>query len=163
MNNKLLQIYENNLVYKIICLLGMLLYIGMMVYIIYINYIVKLKLFPTAHLPALLLIILFLIVYTYIIRNILSNNIETFHIYNDKIESRTVNGIKNIIYFKELKQVKEVKLLTGKIIYIFDDGRKDGLFNKVLFTSLNNVKYNLRIDKTEELEQLIHNHIMNIT
>ena len=86
----------------------------------------------------------------------LSSYIEEFYIYEDRIESVTCHRIvRNRVYFKDLREIKEVKLMTGKVIYIFDDGRKDGLFNICKFTQLNNLRYNLRIHKTEELEQFI--------
>ena len=76
-------------------------------------------------------------------------------IYSDKIELRTNIVIKNVVYFKDVKQIKEVKLITGKSAYVFDDGRKDGLFNNYKLTGINKFKYNLRIKKTDELEQFI--------
>ena len=86
----------------------------------------------------------------------LSSYIEEFYTYEDRIESVTCHRIvRNRVYFKDLREIKEVKLMTGKVIYIFDDGRKDGLFNICKFTQLNNLRYNLRIHKTEELEQFI--------
>lgn len=90
-----------------------------------------------------------------IIHFLLSHNVETFYIFDDRIESKTKSSIKNIVLFKNLKQIKEVTLSKGQVIYIFDDGRKDGLFNKCKYTQLNNPKYNLRIHKTEELERFI--------
>ncbi len=87
---------------------------------------------------------------------LLSIYVEEFYICEDMIASVTGNGrVRNRVYFKDLRQIKEVKLITGKIIYIFDDGRKDGLFNMCKFTQLNHLRYNLRIHKTEELEQFI--------
>ena len=86
-------------------------------------------------------------------------------IYSDKIEIRTNIAIKNIVHFENVKQIREVKLITGKSAYVFDDGRKDnkydGLYTKSGRRKYNNnfgygIKYNIKVKKCKELEEFIN-------
>ena len=104
-------------------------------------------------LPILILLILFGL-----------NNLEWFHIYEDKIEARCIFGIKNIVYFKDVLFVQELKINltsrgTPKQFLILPDGRKnnDSLFD--LNSCYNKRHYNLRIYKTPEIENFLTNYL----
>ena len=60
--------------------------------------------------------------------------------------------IKNRVHFDELRCVKVRRLISGKKVYIFDDGRKDGL---TMLSTLNNLKYNVRVPYSEELDEFV--------
>lgn len=90
-------------------------------------------------------------------------NLEWFHIYEDKIEARCLFGIKNIVYFKDVLFVQELKINltsrgTPKYFLVFNDGRKnnDSFFD--LNSCYNKKKYNFRIYKTPEIE----NYVINV-
>lgn len=90
-------------------------------------------------------------------------NLEWFHIYEDKIEARCLFGIKNIVYFKDVLFVQELKINltsrgTPKYFLVFNDGRKnnDSFFD--LNSCYNKKKCNFRIYKTPEIE----NYIINV-
>lgn len=91
------------------------------------------------------------------------NNLEWFYVYNNRIEVRCVYGKKNIVYFKNIIFVREIKINltargTKKTFYIFNDGRK----NKSLFNILschNSKKFNLIIYKTKNLEEYLINSL----
>ena len=92
------------------------------------------------------------------------NNLEWFHIYEDKIEARCIFGIKNIVYFKDVLFVQELKINltsrgTPKQFLILNDGRKnnDSLFD--LNSCYNKRHYNLRIYKTPEIEIFLTNYL----
>ncbi len=90
-------------------------------------------------------------------------NLEWFHIYEDKIEARCLFGIKNIVYFKDVLFVQELKINltsrgTPKYFLVFNDGRKnnDSFFD--LNSCYNKKKCNFRIYKTPEIE----NYVINV-
>ena len=90
------------------------------------------------------------------------NNLEWFHIYEDRIEARCVFGIKNIVYFKNVLLVEELKINltargTPKDFYIFNDGRKNNNSLFDLNSCYNNKKLNLSIYKTAEIENFVNN------
>ena len=91
------------------------------------------------------------------------NNLEWFHIYEDKIEARCIFGVKNVVYFKDVLFVQELKINltargTPKDFLIFNDGRKnnDSFFD--LNSCYNKKKCNFRIYKTPEIE----NYVINV-
>ena len=90
-------------------------------------------------------------------------NLEWFLIYEDKIEARYLFGIKNIVYFKDVLFVQELKINltirgTPKYFLVFNDGRKnnDSFFD--LISCYNKKKYSCRIYKTPEIE----NYVINV-
>ena len=87
-------------------------------------------------------------------------NLEWFHIYEDKIEARCIFGIKNIVYFKEVLFVQELKINltargTARTFFVFNDGRKNNNSYFDFNACYNNKKNNLRIYKTNELVSYI--------
>ena len=89
-------------------------------------------------------------------------NLEWFHIYEDRIEVRYIFGKKNIVYFDKVVFVQELKIgLTArgsdKDFYIFNDGRKNNSNFLDLNSCYNKKKFNLRIYKTDELENYVNN------
>lgn len=91
-------------------------------------------------------------------------HLEWYCVFDDRIEVRTVYGIKNSVYFNKVSRVEEVMInLTTrgmeKAFYIFDDGRKNNnnFFN--INSCYNKKRYNLRIYKTKELEEYIKNTV----
>ena len=90
-------------------------------------------------------------------------NLESFCIYNDRIEARNFLGIKNVVYFERVQRVEErgIKLTakgTIKQFYVFQDGRKNTNFFK--HDSCNNKrKLSFRIHKTAELEDFVVNQL----
>lgn len=90
--------------------------------------------------------------------------LEWFSIYTDRIEAKTIYGIKNRVYFHEVQFVEEVQInLVAKgmerTFYVFHDGRKSD--NEVLgfgkTSCYNKKKYSLRIRKSPALEDYILN------
>lgn len=93
-------------------------------------------------------------------------NLEWYYVYNNKIEVRTIYGIKNIVFYDNVLFIEELEInLTTrgmkKNFYIFNDGRKNNnnIFN--INSCYNNKKFNLRIYKTKELENYINNNLHN--
>ena len=90
-------------------------------------------------------------------------NLEWFHIYEDSIEVRYIFGKKNIVYFDKVVFVQELKIsltsrgLSKKDFYIFNDGRKNNSHFLDLNSCYNKKKFNLRIYKTDELENYVNN------
>ena len=90
-------------------------------------------------------------------------DLEWFIIYKDRIEVKTIYHIRNIVYFKDVVFIEEIKLQVFKMQYIpyfiFNDGRKNNnnIFDYTAY--LNKKNFNLRIYKTPELEEFITNHI----
>ena len=92
--------------------------------------------------------------------------LEWFRVYEDRIEARTIYGIKNKVYMGAVQFVEESQInLTVKGIsrtfYIFHDGRKSakdflGITNHIQ-SCYNKKKYNFRMRKTQELEDYIKN------
>ena len=86
--------------------------------------------------------------------------LEWYNIYEDRIESVCVYKIKNTVYFKDVLFVEKTKisvLVRGKQkeFYIFNDGRKNN--NSIINVNSchNTKKFNLRIYKTEKIDELI--------
>lgn len=86
--------------------------------------------------------------------------LEWYYIYDDHIEVRNIYGKKNSVFFNNVSSVEEIEInLTTrgmeKVFYIFNDGRKNNrnIFN--INSCYNNKKFNLRIYKTNELENYI--------
>ena len=86
--------------------------------------------------------------------------LEWYYIYDDHIEVRNIYGKKNSVFFNNVSSVEEIEInLTArgmeKVFYIFNDGRKNNrnIFN--INSCYNNKKFNLRIYKTNELENYI--------
>lgn len=93
-------------------------------------------------------------------------NLEWYYVYNNKIEVRTIYGIKNIVFYDKVLFIEELEINLStrgmkKIFYIFNDGRKNNnnIFN--VNSCYNNKKLNLRIYKTKELENYINNNLRN--
>ena len=90
-------------------------------------------------------------------------DLEWFHIYEDRIEVRYILGKKNIVYFDKVVFVQELKIsltsrgLSEKDFYIFNDGRKNNSNFLDLNSCYNKKKFNLRIYKTDELENYVNN------
>ena len=88
--------------------------------------------------------------------------LEWYCIYDDHIEVRNIYGKKNLVFFNNVSSVEEIEInLTTrgmkKVFYIFNDGRKNtsNIFN--INSCYNNKKTNLRIYKTNVLENYIIN------
>lgn len=112
----------------------------------------------------LLILPLAILTYTCIAR------LEWFYIYQDRIEARSVFGIRNVVYFCDVIMIQE-KLLGLKVsfsYYFFIDHRKthkkDGQKCEITGTekgspnAFNTKKYCLRIHKTPRLEEFMKNH-----
>lgn len=90
--------------------------------------------------------------------------LEWFCVYEDRIEVKTVFGIKNSVYYDKVCYIEELKInLTTrglvKDFYIFNDGRKNTSNTLDVNSCYNNKKRNVRIYKTNELENYINNYI----
>lgn len=90
-------------------------------------------------------------------------NLEWYCIYEDHIEVRNIYGMKNSVYYNNVSKIEEVKikLITRgmeKTFYIFNDGRKNNDNMIDINSCYNKKKFNLRIYKTDKLE----NYIINI-
>ena len=88
--------------------------------------------------------------------------LEWYCIYDDHIEVRNIYGKINSVFFNNVSTVEEIEInLTTrgmeKVFYIFNDGRKNtsNIFN--INSCYNNKKTNLRIYKTNVLENYIIN------
>ena len=88
--------------------------------------------------------------------------LEWYCIYDDHIEVRNIYGKKNSVFFNNVSSVEEIEInLTTrgmkKMFYIFNDGRKNNsnIFN--INSCYNNKKFNLKIYKTNKLEDYIIN------
>ena len=85
---------------------------------------------------------------------------ERFYIYEDRIEVKSILRRKNVVYYREVEYIEETEILMTtrgmpKKFYVFHDGRRN---NEDLLDSnscYNKKKYNLRIYKTQELEDYI--------
>ena len=89
-------------------------------------------------------------------------NMEWYCIYEDHIEVRNIYGKKNSVFFDNVYSVEEIEInLTArgmkKRFYIFDDGRKNNSNIFDINSCYNNKKFNLRIYKTNKLENYIIN------
>ena len=87
--------------------------------------------------------------------------LEWYCIYDDHIEVRNIYGKKNSVFYNNVSSVEEVEIYlyrgTKKTFYIFNDGRKNN-GNIFDFNSCyNNKKFNLKIYKTDKLENYIKN------
>lgn len=87
-------------------------------------------------------------------------NMEWYYIYKDRIEARNIFGVKNIVYYNNISFVEEwvINLTTrgmGKTFYIFNDGRKNNNNIFDINSCYNNKKFNLKIYKTDKLEEYI--------
>ncbi len=101
---------------------------------------------------------------------IIVSSFEKYYLYEDRLVSRNIYGIKNITYFKDVKQVKEV-LINKSVVYIFDDGRKDNKFdglytaagrhryNNDINFSKYDLRYNFRITKCEQIKDYIEKEL----
>ena len=113
----------------------------------------KLLLFSLSIIFIPILILMILIGFKYL---------EWYCIYDDHIEVRNIYGKKNSVFFNNVSSVEEVEINltsrgTKKSFYIFNDGRKNN-GNIFDFNSCyNNKKFNLKIYKTEKLENYIKN------
>lgn len=88
--------------------------------------------------------------------------LEWYCIYDDHNEVRNIYGKKNSVFFNNVSSVEEIEinLITRgmkKVFYIFNDGRKNNgnIFN--INSCYNNKKFNLKIYKTNKLENYIIN------
>ena len=132
------------------------------VFVIYISIIVVGLI--TEENPKLLLLCLSIIFIPILILMILIGfkYLEWYCIYDDHIEVRNIYGKKNSVFFNNVSSVEKIEInLTArgmkKTFYIFNDGRKNNsnIFN--INSCYNNKKFNLRIYKTDELENYIVN------
>ena len=88
--------------------------------------------------------------------------LEWYCIYDDHIEVRNIYGKKNSVFFNNVSSVEEIEInLTTrgmkKVFYIFNDGRKNNGNIFDVNSCYNNKKFNLKIYKTEKLENYIKN------
>ena len=86
--------------------------------------------------------------------------LEYYCVYADHIEVRNVYGIVNSVYFSNVLFVEEVEINLIKrgmerTFYIFNDGRRNNNNIFDINSCYNNKKNNLRIYKTQELENYI--------
>ena len=84
-------------------------------------------------------------------------------VYDDRIETRCIYGIKNTVHFENVLLIEELPIsitTRGKdyAFYIFNDGRKNNGNFLDCNSCYNRKKYNLRIYKTPELEEFIKKH-----
>ena len=114
--------------------------------------------------PKLLLLVLSIIFIPILILIILIGfeYLEWYYIYDDHIEVRNIYGKKNSVFFNNVSSVEEIEInLTTrgmkKAFYIFNDGRKNNRNVYNINSCYNNKKFNLRIYKTNELENYIIN------
>ena len=114
--------------------------------------------------PKLLLLVLSIIFIPILILIILIGfeYLEWYYIYDDHIEVRNIYGKKNSVFFNNVSSVEEIEInLTTrgmkKVFYIFNDGRKNNRNIYNINSCYNNKKFNLRIYKTNELENYIIN------
>lgn len=89
-------------------------------------------------------------------------NLEWYCIYDDHIEVRNIYGKKNSVFFNNVSSVEEIEInLTTrgmkKVFYIFNDGRKNNSNIFDVNSCYNNKKFNLKIYKTNKLENYIIN------
>ena len=93
----------------------------------------------------------------------LCTDMEWYCVHKDRIEARCVFGIRNIVYYDKVLFVEERKISVSKgcykQFYIFNDGRKNNRTNSDYNDHFNRKKYNLRIYKTERLEDFITNEL----
>ena len=95
-------------------------------------------------------------------------SIEGNYIYEDRVEEVQLYGIYNIVYFKDIIRIKEIKI-RDYYRYIFDDGRKDNKYDGVYTKSGKHkyhtalyrgpFKYNYQPFKKYELTDLIENKL----
>ncbi len=88
--------------------------------------------------------------------------LEWYCIYDDHIEVRNIYGKKNSVFFNNVSSVEEIDInLTTrgmkKVFYIFNDGRKNNCNIFDVNSCYNNKKFNLKIYKTNKLENYIIN------
>ena len=88
--------------------------------------------------------------------------LEWYCIYDDHIEVRNIYGKKNSVFFNNVSSVEEIEInLTTrgmkKVFYIFNDGRKNNGNIFDVNSCYNNKKFNLKIYKTNKLENYIIN------
>ncbi len=88
--------------------------------------------------------------------------LEWFHIYDDRIEARSIFGIKNVVYFRDVEYVEVLEIaLSAKGAYIpffmFHDGRDNNhnFVDASLNSCYNKRKRNLRMPKTEKMEAFL--------
>ena len=84
-------------------------------------------------------------------------------VYDDKIETRCIYGIKNIVFYDKILFIEEALIpITTRgghtRFYILNDGRKNNNSFFDINSCYNRKKFNLRIYKTPELEEFIKNH-----
>ncbi len=110
------------------------------------------------------ILITFLLIFyipIFLLMNILGiRNLEWFNIYEDRIESRCLFGIKNIVYYDNVIFIEEVKIsLTSrgmsKLFYIFNDGRKNNNNYLENNSCYNKKKFNFRIYVNAKLKEFI--------
>ena len=90
------------------------------------------------------------------------------YIYEDRLEWVELYGIYNVVYFKDIIRIKEIKI-RDYYRYIFDDGRKDNKYDGVYTKSGKHkyhtalyrgpFKYNYQPFKKYELTELIENKL----
>ena len=90
-------------------------------------------------------------------------NLEWYFIYNNRIEAKCLFGIKNTVYFENVSFVEEIDISLAahgmiKKFYIFNDGRKNNNSFLGLNSCYNNKKFNLRIYKTQRLEDFVNDN-----
>ena len=107
--------------------------------------------FSIIFIPILILLILMGFIY-----------LEWYCIYDDHIEVRNIYGKKNSVFFNNVSSVEEIEinLITRgmeKTFYIFNDGRKNNGNILDVNSCYNNKKFNLKIYKTNKLENYIIN------
>ena len=128
-------------------------YIAILVIGLIIKEDLKLLLFYTSLIFVPILILMILIGF---------KNLEWYCIYDDHIEVRNIYGKKNSVFFNNVSSVEEVEInLTNrgmeKMFYIFNDGRKNNSTILNINSCYNNKKFNLKIYKTNKLEDYIIN------
>ena len=107
--------------------------------------------FSIIFIPILILMILMGFIY-----------LEWYCIYDDHIEVRNIYGKKNSVFFNNVSSVEEIEIILitrgkKKTFYIFNDGRKNNGNIFDVNSCYNNKKFNLKIYKTNKLENYIIN------
>ena len=97
------------------------------------------------------------------------DNLEWYHVYDDRIEARGILGVKNTVYFSKVKSVEAVKInLTTRGVYrdflVFNDGRESHKKGAIFAVNSchNKRKYSLRIYKTEKIEEYVKSRGLKI-
>lgn len=113
----------------------------------------------------ILMIVLSIVVCPLLLALFLSiRNLEWYLVYVDKIEVRCAFGKKNTVYYSDVAFIEEVTINLSsrgmkRTFYIFNDHRKNNNNCFDINSCYNCRKYNLRIYKTDRLENFISDNL----